>query len=85
MIRPIPSFQILRREFENEALQTGKPRLLLTAAVAAGDAATTAYEISKISQYVFVDCDMFTIHSKLNALSIILFILFLYEKVRRMW
>jgi hypothetical protein len=41
---------LVRREFENEAATTGKPRLLLTAAVSAGEAATTAYEINKIAQ-----------------------------------
>ena len=41
---------ILRSEFENEAKSTGKERLLLTAAVAAGKVTVdTAYEISKIS------------------------------------
>ena len=42
--------QILREEFDRESRETGNPRLLLTAAVSAGDTAITAYEIDKISR-----------------------------------
>ncbi|KAJ8318036.1 hypothetical protein KUTeg_003127 [Tegillarca granosa] len=43
--------QVLREEFEKEAQRTGKPRLLLSAAVAAGkDKIDVAYEIPEISK-----------------------------------
>lgn len=45
--------QELKEAFETEALQTGKPRLLLTAAVAAGkDQIDNGYEITEISKSV---------------------------------
>lgn len=45
-------FQELRKEFDHEAITTGKPRLLLTAAVAAGkETIDTAYDIPAISQW----------------------------------
>lgn len=44
-------FQILRSAFEEEAKRIGRPRLLLTAAVAAGEGTIeTAYEIGPISK-----------------------------------
>ena len=46
-------FQEIRKEYEHEAITTGKPRLLLTAAVAAGkDTIDTAYDIPAISKCV---------------------------------
>ena len=43
--------QILRKAFEDESKQTGNPRLLLTAAVGAGEGTVKlAYEIGLISQ-----------------------------------
>lgn len=43
-------FKILKDAFTAEAAQSGNPRLLLSAAVAAGKSAVTnGYEISKIS------------------------------------
>ncbi len=45
--------QELRAAFDEEAIQTGQPKLLLTAAVAAGkDTINKAYEIPQISQLV---------------------------------
>ena len=44
-------FQLLRSAFEKESKLTGKPRLLLTAAVAAGEnTIQTAYDIDLISK-----------------------------------
>lgn len=43
----------MRAAFENDAKQTNKARLLLSAAVSAGmDTIESAYEIPKIGQYV---------------------------------
>ena len=45
-------FQELKEGFESEAATSGKPRLLLTAAVPAGKATIDAgYEIATISRY----------------------------------
>ena len=44
-------FQLLRSAFEKESKLTGRPRLLLTAAVAAGEnTIQTAYDIDLISK-----------------------------------
>jgi chitinase len=44
-------FQMLRNAFEKESRLTGRPRLLLTAAVAAGEKTIqTAYDIDLISK-----------------------------------
>ena len=46
-------FQELRAAFEAEGVETGRERMLLTAAVAAGKPTIdTGYEIDKISMYV---------------------------------
>jgi len=54
----------LREEYEREAVTSGKPRLLLTAAVAAGkDTIDTAYEIPQISKdFDFINLMSYDLH-----------------------
>ncbi|XP_052067916.1 chitotriosidase-1-like isoform X1 [Mytilus californianus] len=60
---------ILRREFENEAQSTGRERLLLTAAVAAGKRTIdSAYEISKIAADLdFISLMAYDLHGSWEA------------------
>jgi hypothetical protein len=48
-------FKLLREAFDREALRTGKPRLLLSAAVPTSkDLVDQAYDITTLARYVFV-------------------------------
>ena len=48
------NFKTLRKEFEAEAQRSGKPRLLLSAATAAGKSKIdSAYDIPAMVKYVF--------------------------------
>ena len=47
-------FKTLRREFDAEAKRSGKPKLLLSAATAAGkEKIDTAYDFAAMIKYVF--------------------------------
>jgi hypothetical protein len=47
-------FKTLRREFDSEARTSGKPKLILSAATAAGkEKIDTAYDFAAMVKYVF--------------------------------
>ena len=60
-IHTFPSFQDMRKGFEQESAATRKPTLLLTAAVPAGKSYIDGgYDIPSIMRYVFTGVYLFT-------------------------
>ena len=61
IIHTFPSFQDMRKGFEQESAATRKPTLLLTAAVPAGKSYIDGgYDIPLIMRYVFTGVYLFT-------------------------